>query len=1048
MQLRFASVLMFLILLPAELLAQRAVINGTVINENGEPLAGVNVSVAELLFGTSTDDDGQYTITIPSYMADGRGITLEVSTAGYFIATKSLMLTRGAQSHDFLLEPDLLMLDEPVLTGLDATSRKELTFGVSQADVNALMQAPGSSPLTSLQGKIAGLSMTPNSGAPGDAFSVLLRGMPTLSGDGQPLFVVDGVLLGADQLDLDALDIEQVEILKGPAAAAQYGSRAQAGVIQIRTSRGSHLPLNTLRITLRNAFGFQGLEKVPAINQSHNFLISESGDFLNAAGEVVDYGTGVVVDRDLGGASYYDNPYAGETFDAINQFFSPASTYSNFIAIDHNSTTINVHASFSNLSEAGTVSGLDGYSRLAGRLNADYRILPSLALSVSSAYSMAANDAPGLSAAASFLEMRYSPFVGLLSTSPFSNLEARDASGELLVRADPLATDINPGYALAHMDFSSDRTRMLGHAGLSFLPAAWMTVRANIGYDRSEQDHRAFYDAGLQSLLEGKEANALRERIEGVGEALNYDAGITFRQSFGDVTLRSELQYRHEDFDALQSVYTGNLETQLTASFLKRVLSDTYLGILGLDFRHKWYAEGMLLREGNSLFGADERWQHYFRFSGSYRISEEDWWPLQKSMPEFKLFAAYGTVGGRPRFDAQYVNIGQSQGNQIVKRTLGNRALKPEHSSELEAGLDVALGDRVRLNAIYALRTTDDLLLQVPLPGFLGYESQWQNAGALESNTFEASLTADLIRTRNTELEIGVLFDRTRQEITRLDIDRFTAGPYNAFLFEPGEELGALYGTAFMTSFSQLPAGVDAGLFELNDDGYIVAVGQGNSYQDGFDGQLWGTTVSTNGLSYAWGLPINVSDESGDNKKTIGSVLPDFNLGLPVRYRYKGFSAYLLWNARIGGDIYNYTNQASYRSGRSSDQDQAGRVDAFKKPARYYEVLYDAGNINAHFVEDGSFIRLREVALGYTFGWDGASGFPGNVIDNLTIRVVGRNLFTFTDYSGFDPEVGTTFYSGGVVSSNAILNNAALYRLDSFGYPQYRTFSGILEIQF
>ncbi len=1041
MQLRFAFVLMFLILLPAELYAQRAVINGAVINEYGEPMVGANVSVAELLYGTSTDEEGLFVITIPAYMADGREITLLVSAEGYFQSTRSLLLTRGSQSHDFLLEPDHLKLDEPVLTGLSATSRKELFFEVGHTDFATLQETPGSSPLASLQGKIAGLAMTKNSGAPGDAYSVVLRGMPTLSGTGQPLFVVDGIMLGANEVDLDAMDIEQVEVLKGPAAAAQYGSRARAGVIQIKTSRGTHLPLNALRITLRNEFGFPGLEHRPAINQSHNFRISEAGEFLDAADEVVDYGPAVVVDRDLSGASYADNVYAGETFDVLDQFFGQASTYSNFIAIDHNAAAVNVHASFSNLSEAGIVPGLDGYSRLAGRLNADYRVLPSLALSVSGAYTMANNDAPGLSPGASFLEMRYSPFTGLLSTSPYSDLHARNAAGALPAQADPLATDINPAYALEHINFSSDRTRMLGHAGLSFLPTTWMTLRANIGYDRSEQDHRAFYAAGLQTLLTGEEADALRERIDGVGEALNYDAGVTFRQPFGDVILRSEWQYRHEDYDAYQSFYTGEPDAKLTSSLSERVLSDVYLGTLAVDFRRKLYAEAMALREGNSLFGSDERWQHYFRVGGSYRVSEEQWWPMRRSLPEFKLFAAYGTAGGRPRFDAQYANI-EILNDRFIKRTLGNHTLKPELTSELETGLDVAVGDRIRLNAVYAFRNTDDLLLEVPLPGFLGYESQWQNAGALESNTLEASITADLIRTRHAELQVGVLFDRTRQKITNLNIDGFTAGPYGAFLFESGEEPGTLYGSAFVTDFDQLPAGTDAGLFDINDDGYVVAVGAGNSYLDGFDGQLWGTTVTAGEMSYAWGVPIKYADETGNDKKTIGSVFPDVNLGFPVRYRYKGLSAYMLWNARIGSDIYNFTNQASYRSGRSADQDQAGKGDAYKKPVRYYEVLYDAGNINAHFVEDGSFVRLREIAVGYTFGWNGLSGFLGNVIDKMTIRFVGRNLFTFTDYSGFDPEMGTTFSSG------AVGGNAMVYRLDSFGYPNYRTFSGILEIQF
>lgn len=1046
MKLRF--VLICLMLLPAELLAQRATINGTVVNEYGEPLAGVNVSLAEMLFGTSTDEAGQYLLSIPSSLSDGRVVTLEVAAAGYFIAAKTIALNRGIQTHDFLLEPDLLLLDELVVTGLAATSRKELTYGVSQADIETLQQAPGSDPLTSLQGKVAGLYTTPNSGAPGDALSVQLRGLTTITGNSQPLFILDGVLLAADQLDLNVLDVEEIEVLKGPAAAAQYGSRARAGAIQIRTRRGASLPINQFRVTLRNAFGLHDLAHTPGVNQSHNFLLSESGAFLDGAGNEIAYGPGLVPDREFSGVTFYDNTFADAAFNAFDQFFNPASTWSNYIAIGRNGAAANFHASFSNMGEAGIVTGLDGYRRLSGRLNADYRILPSLMLSASGTISRSDNDTPMLSRPASMLATRYNPFVGLQATTPLSNLAQRDAAGELLPLADLLALDPNPRYVLENTRFNNERNRMLGRAGLHFLPVTWLELNASMGYDRLEQDQRATYTTGLVQLETGSENNGLGQRIDGLQEALNYDAGVIFRKSFAGLALRSEWQYRHEDFEAVQSLYQGNGASNLQNGQLiasgqtARVLSDSWLGALGLDYQRKVFAEATVLREGNSLFGAEERWQHYYRFSGSYRISEEDWWSLRRGIPEFKLYAAYGTAGGRPRYNAQFASV-QTIGGELVKQTLGNRALKPEHTAEFEAGLDMAIGGRVRLDAVYALGNTDDLLLEVPLPGFLGYQTQWQNAGALESHTLEVGLHASLIKTRNASLEIGVLFDRTRQHITALRHGEFLGGPYEAFLFRVDEAPGTLFGASFLTDPDGLPAGADPGFFDVNDEGYVVAVGEGNTYRDGIEKQLWGSTVAVAGASYPWGIPLKEDDASGDGRRAIGSVVPDFNLGVPVRFSIRGFTAYMLWNARVGGDIYNFTNQASYLSGRSADQDQAGKVDALKKPAGYYDVLYDAGAINAHFVEDGSYVRLREVALSYTFGADGAVGLPGDFIDRLTVRLVGRNLFTSTRYSGFDPEVGTTFNAQGAVTPAA-----TLYRVDNFGYPLYRTFSGVLEIQF
>lgn len=1035
-------------------MAQSATINGSVLDEDGEPLIGANVVITELVLGASTDLDGQYSFTVPADLVNGQTVTLQTGYVGYSQISKSIELTAGTQTHDFQLKSDLLKLDEVVVTGVtEATPTKKLAFTVSKLDTEQLQQAPGGSAVESLQGKVAGAAVVKNSGAPGEAISVRLRGSTSITGSSQPLYIVDGIILGANQVDIGALDIESMEVVKGAAASSLYGSRAQAGVIQIKTRRGGNLPLNQTRVTIRNEFGVNSLENDLVANRSHNLSVNGSGQFLDPDGNVIPYGPGTIVDQEINGASFYDNGYVGETFNAFDQFFNPGNTMTNYISISQNNVKTNFHVSFTNLEEDGVLQGLNGFNRKSIRMNLDHRLTSNLSLSGSGFYSQSTNDSPRSSSSegTSF----FNPFFGIMFTSPLANLEARDENGELFVQADPLSVEENPIYIIENSDIANDRSRVLGNFRAAYSPADWVQLEGNFSYDRSDRDQREFYDRGFESIDPSDVNNGRIERRNATSEATNYDLTASFRKILGAVTLRSQLKYQHEDFQQLTEFVTGNDLTALGISDLSNVngeittgntstviRADGFYATFGVDYADKYIADFLIRRDGSSLFGADERWHNYYRVSGAYRVSEEAWWPAATAIPEFKLRASYGTAGGRPRYEAQYETFALSNGI-LSKNTLGNRELKPELSTELELGVDIAFYDRVFLELVYADNTIEDQLLQVPLAGYFGFASQWQNAGTLESNTFEATLSTTLLRTRDMSLDVGVTFDRTRQEITEFDTNAFRGGPQTAFYYREGEVLGAMYGAVWATDASELPAGSNASNFQVNDDGYLVAVGSGNNFEEGFSKQLWGTTVEDNGTTYRWGLPIKRIEEDGSNFGKIGDVLPDFNIGLPVNFRFKGFNAGMLWNAQIGGDVYNFTNQWSYRDGRAADQDQGGKADGLKKSSDYYEVLYDATAKNTHFVEDGTYIKLRELSVGYTFERAQLVKIFGNLVNRVSINLIGRNLLTITDYSGFDPEVGTTFSSGGGVATDA-----TLYRVDNFSYPNYRTITGKLEIQF
>jgi len=404
-------------------------------------------------------------------------------------------------------------------------------------------------------------------------------------------------------------------------------------------------------------------------------------------------------------------------------------------------------------------------------------------------------------------------------------------------------------------------------------------------------------------------------------------------------------------------------------------------------------------------------------------------------MEEFKRRYSIGTAGGRPRFEAQYETFSVSDG-VLSKSTLGNAQLRPELSTEQEFGLEFSLGERLFIDVVYADARVEDQLLQVPLAGYFGFGSQWQNAGELESNTWEVSVEAPVIENRDMSLRLGAVFDRTRQEISRFDSNPYRTGPQSAFYYRNGEVLGAMYGALWISEAGQLPEDFDAAAFDMNDDGYLVPVGAGNTSEDGIAKELWGTQVDVGGgNTLEYGIPIRFTDEEESQFVQIGDVLPDYNLGFNTTFTYKGLTVYGLVSAQIGGDVYNFTKQWSYRDNRASDQDQAGKAEGLKKPTKYYETLYDATGINSHFVEDGDFLKLRELSVSYNFNRQQLQKVFGNVLNSVRVSVLGRNLLTFSNYSGFDPEVG----DGG---------DATLFRVDNFSYPTFRTFTGRLEITF
>jgi TonB-linked SusC/RagA family outer membrane protein len=1061
MQPKCRWILLALLAVQSAATAQTATLRGMVRDGGtGEALPAANLFVLERQIGTVTNIEGNYVLEkLPIGTSRVR-----VSFVGYKTVERVVTLSAGVHLEDFALQRDYLGLDEIVVTGVTAeTPRKKLAFTVDNVSGEKLELAPTTNPIASLAGKVVGATIISTSGEPGRGVQVRLRGTTSLTGSSEPLYIVDGVILAANQVDIDALDVEGIEVVKGAAASSLYGARAQNGVIQIATKRGKGIALGQTRLTVRNEYGRSFIPKTPFPNMAHDLRTDDAGNFLNSDGTknscdtCLDngYGPGTVRNVAFNNQSFYDTPYSKSTstlYNPFDEFFEIGASYTNYVALSQNSARTNFHASITNVHEGGVVHNTDGYDRKSVRINLDHQAASNFDVAVSGFYSQSMRDSPEWAA--------FAPFFGVQFTVPLVSLLTLDEDGRYKIQADPLAVEENPIYLVTYADQSMGNSRVLGNFRTKYSPLNWLDLEAGASYDRSDRDGRFFYDRGYATMTPNPRINNGRiERFNAFDEAFNGDVMANLRRTFGQLTTRLQLKYQAEAASGYLEAVNGWTLTSAAIPDLSNVngekeifsqeyevLSDGIYATFGFDYADKYIGDVLFRRDGSSLFGEDERWQSYYRVSAAYRVSEEVFWPLKDLVPEFKLRASLGTAGGRPGFEAQYETF-VLLGGLITKGTLGNRFLKPELQTELEVGVNFSVGENISFDLTYSDVKVEDLLLSVPLAGPYGFSSQWRNAGALASNTIEASMNAVLFSGRDRGLDLGIRFDRTKQEITDFESNPYRWGPPGCndrcyvLYYRKGEVIGQMYGAYFMTDkadLSTFKGGLhqnSADLFAINDEGYLVPIGAGNTTADGIARQLWGTNVNIDGTNYAWGIPIKWQDEKGATLRQIGNILPDFSLSTDLTLRYKGFNAYMLWSAQIGGDVYNMTRHWAYRDGRHADQDQLGKSDAEKKPRTYYEALYNISDIASPFVENGTFMKLREMSVGYTFERRQLSSWFGKTVNRLSFAIIGRNLLTFSGYTGFDPEIG----SG---------EDGTIMRVDNFAYPQFRSLRGKIEIQF
>jgi hypothetical protein len=753
--------------------------------------------------------------------------------------------------------------------------------------------------------------------------------------------------------------------------------------------------------------------------------------------------------------------WPGQTFDQVSRFFESGDFLQNYISAEGRAGATNFHVSVSNLQEDGIMPGnRPGYDRTNLRVNVDQSMNERINVQASAFYSRSSQgEFPETAGNPMFQLTRMPAGVDLTSEDPF-------VPGDIVLNVDIANQEQpNPLYEMHNRHFSEDRTRFLGSLNVRYSPLSWMDLDLNGSFDRADRTEEDLRPKGYRTINPSSGTNEGNlNKFSSFDEALNASVTATLRRNFGDdISNTTQFRYLYEDaYRETQSVggyefavgdvpTIGNLNADNISggSFDRTIRADGYFALTEFDLYDKYIVHALVRNDGSSLFGEDQRRQWYYRGSAAWRVSEEPFFNVP-GIDEFKLRYSLGTAGSRPRFEAQYETYSVG-GGRVTPVTLGNRDLKPEFQVEHEAGIDAGLfNNRVSLGLTYAQSETRDQILQVPLASFAGFGSQWQNAGTVESKTYEATLDLRLVDRPNFSWSSRVLFDRTTSEVTEMNRPAFQYGVGgqglgSVFYAREGERIGTFYGRQAATSCAHLPVGVSCDGFAVNDDGLLVWVGAG-----GLASQDWGapSDVTVRGAPLLWGTAFIGECNDPDGERTtfcpVGNSIPDYTFNVSQTMRLFGLNVYALVSHVSGFDVYNQPLQWAVFAQYSGIMDQAGVAADQQKPYGYYTTgLYqNLGGLapSSVFIEDATFTKLREVSLSYRFNADQLSGIAGlNRIGGLGLSLTGRNLLTFTDYRGFDPEVGK---SGGNTGSSAVA------RVEGYQYPNFRTWTAALELIF
>ncbi|CAH8296740.1 TonB-linked SusC/RagA family outer membrane protein [Mariniflexile fucanivorans] len=953
--------------------SQTKTVTGTVSDESGIPLGGVTVLVVGTSNGASTDFDGNYTLNNVKPTNQ-----LAYSYVGMFGQT----ITVGSQTKiDVILKESLQALSEVVVVGYGKQSRATVTGAISTVKSEDISALPVTNAESALQGRAAGLTIT-NSGVPGSSPSVLIRGLGSV-GNNNPLYVIDGVIVG-NLSGISPNDIESVSVLKDASTTAVYGAQGSSGVVVVTTKKGKN---GKGRLNFNTYTGFQTVAK--------RYDVLETIDYLKYAGEL-----GVFPNRPL--STYKTNTDWQDEIFRVGLLQDYNVSYSGGT---ENSTHL---FSAEYLKQEGTIidTGFERYSFRANSSAKFGKITVGESMSLSFGKQNPERDEEGRT----LIEhaIKSAPYLSVYNSNnlggfqgPSSSADGQDAVNA--VRAQTLGSAVNKTLGI------------IGNVYAELEIIEGLNFKSQVGLDYYTYNNSSFKPSYSDDSIEGssthKQEYAAISRNSGNGQTIIFDNSLTYNTTINDKHNIEVLALveKYEGQNQSQSASSQNAVTdevnQLSNEFSSISSSSSevnkigYLGRLNYDYEGKYIASASFRRDASSRFGANKRWANFYSASAGWNIAKEGFME-GLDFSNLKLRASYGTVGSDAIGNYLYAPsltggfeypIGGAVAFGVTANGGSNQDLQWETKEIINVGLDLGLfNEKFTASLEYYQNTSDELLIYIPsvLSSGINAGSLPVNAGSVETKGFELVLGFNDYEgdfTWSANLNLGT----SKNEVLSLGArDQITGSPYklggaDVTRTVVGESLFHFYGL------------VTDGIYQTQDEVKEVLWANPNQVIVK-PGDIRFKDLDGNGM-------IN-----SDDRAIIGNPFPDLTYGLNLDAKYKNFDMSLFITGVAGNEIFN-TNTYDLVGG-------ANRL--FNVSQSYYDNKWSVTNptgteprilgapqnngISDRFVEDGSYTRLKNVSLGYTF----PTGMFENYFSKLRVYVSGQNLVTISDYSGLDPEIG------------------------------------------
>ncbi len=979
-------------------------VRGKVLDEAGAAMAGVSVVVRGTNNGTVTDTDGSF--TLPDVPTDA---TLEFSFIGY--ETISIPVN-GNNPINITLQIDDETLEEVVVVGYGTQRKSDVTGSLSSVSSREIKSVPATGVGQALQGRAAGVQVTTSSNAPGGGVSIRIRGGNSINAGNEPLYVIDGFpVYNENGSNLNPNEIESIEILKDASATAIYGSRGANGVVMITTKRGK---AGQNRIDFESYYGMQEVQNtIPMLNAT------EYAQLVNDA------------QTNAGRAAIFTPEQVagfGEGTNWQNEIFqnAPIQNYQLTFSGGSDKTRYAISGNF--FQQEGVIMESE-YSRASVRVNLDQKISNRFNISTNLNFIRAVNNAVptdadgGTGGTVVYGALNFSP------TQPVYN-----ADGTLTVFNTPGRIQIGSPVAQAiGTDNRIMGSRLIGNFFADYNILQGLTLRVSVGADVNYSKNADYISrlttvgtsaSGRGTITNNQTNTWLNENtltyVKSLNDVHNFTilAGYTMQGSRFE-SVRAAAQGFANDILGFENLGSGS--TVLTpASSASEWQLNSYIGRVNYDFNNKYLLTATVRADGSSRFGEGNKWAVFPSASVAWRVTQEDFLRNNDLLSDLKIRASYGLSGNQEigtyqslaALATQNANFGNVVSIGIGPSRVANPDLKWETTAQANVGIDLGLfKNRLSITADYYEKETTDLLLSVPLPFTSGYASALQNLGSVQNKGFELGINSTNVTgafTWTTNFNIAT----NETEVLNLGTQtEFLAGESSGHLQLPnsgivrvGEPIGVFYGYV-TTGIFQNQAEVDASAqktLKPGDRRYVDQNGDGT---------------------------INAAD-----RVILGQAQPKIFGGLTNTFSFAGFELSVFLQGVSGNSILNI-NRFELESLTGVSNQSRATLDRWT-PSNPSNTIPRANAVNNPYVissrqvEDGSYLRIKNINLSYSLP---TSLLKSIRMNSLKIYVSAQNYFTFTDYSGYDPEVnrfGQSTLSQGIDYGSYPNNRILLFGLN------------------